>query len=81
MPTGTASSTGIDARRPLRHGPAVSETLPAPDPTKKHRHDVGMPDHGPVSTEQLTRGIQGFLLLLLLAAGVLTVYALVLATR
>jgi hypothetical protein len=53
----------------------------APDPKKKHRHDVGMPDHGPVSQEGLTRSIQGLLLLLIAAAGALTIYAFVLVTR
>ena len=51
------------------------------DPRKKHRHDVGMPDHGPVSTEPLTRSIQGVLLLLLAGSAALAVYALVLAVR
>ena len=59
--------------------PTVTETAPVLDPKKKHRHDVGMPDHGPVSTEPMTRAIQGFLLLLLAATGALTFYALVLA--
>ena len=50
------------------------------DPRKKHRHDVGLPDHGPVSTEQLTRSIQGLLLLLIAATGALALYALVIAS-
>ncbi|HEU5059326.1 MAG TPA: hypothetical protein VFU21_22490 [Kofleriaceae bacterium] len=53
----------------------------AGDPRKKHRHDVGMPDHGPVSTERVTRGIQGLLLLLIAAAGALVIYAVAVATR
>lgn len=53
----------------------------AGDPKKKHRHDVGLPDHGPVSTERVTRAIQGLLLLLIAAAGALVVYAVVLASR
>lgn len=64
----------------LRHGPRVSDGV-AGDPKKKHRHDVGMPDHGPVSTEGLTRAIQGFLLLLLAATGALVIYAIALASR
>lgn len=53
----------------------------AGDPRKKHRHDVGLPDHGPVSTERLTRAIQGLMLLLLAATGALVAYAVVLAVR
>jgi len=53
----------------------------AGDPRKKHRHDVGLPDHGPVATEGVTRGIQGLLLLLIAAAGALLIYAVVVATR
>ena len=49
------------------------------DPRKKHRHDVGAPDHGPVSTEPLTRSIQSLLLLLIAASVALTVYAVFLA--
>jgi hypothetical protein len=51
------------------------------DPKKKHRHDVGLPDHGPVSTERVTRSLQGLLLLLIAAAGALVVYAVSLASR
>jgi len=58
--------------------PAVTTTG---DPKKKHRHDVGLPDHGPVSTEGLTRSLQGLLLLLIAAAGALVIYALALASR
>jgi hypothetical protein len=53
----------------------------AGDPKKKHRHDVGLPDHGPVSTERLTRSLQGLLLLLIAAAGALAIYAVALASR
>jgi hypothetical protein len=69
----------LDHVVPLRHGPRVTE--PAGDPKKKHRHDVGLPDHGPVSTEGLTRAIQGLLLLLLAATGALVIYAIALASR
>lgn len=58
----------------------MSETTTGGDPRKKHRHDVGLPDHGPVSTEQITRSIQGLLVLLIAATGVLAVYALVIAS-
>ena len=58
----------------------MTETTGGGDPRKKHRHDVGLPDHGPVSTEPMTRSIQGLLLLLIAATGVLTVYALVVAS-
>ena len=53
----------------------------AGDPRKKHRHDVGLPDHGPVSTDRLTRAIQGLMLLLIAGAGALMIYAVVLASR
>jgi len=49
------------------------------DPTKRHRHDVGAVDHGPESTEGITRGIQGVLGLAILATVGLVVYALVVA--
>jgi hypothetical protein len=58
--------------------PAVTTTG---DPRKKHRHDVGLPDHGPVSTERVTRALQGLLLLLIAAAGALVLYAVALASR
>ena len=59
--------------------PPVSET--AGDPTKKHRHDIGRPDHGAVSTEGVTRAIQGVLLLLIAGSCVLAAIAVVLASR
>lgn len=31
---------------------------PAAGPPKKHRHDLGQEDHGPVMAERTTRGIQ-----------------------
>jgi hypothetical protein len=49
------------------------------DPTKRHRHDVGAVDHGPVSTAAITRGIQGVLGLAILGTLGLTIYAIVLA--
>jgi hypothetical protein len=30
----------------------------ARDPEKKHRHDIGSPDHGPISDDPRTRNIQ-----------------------
>jgi hypothetical protein len=58
----------------------VAESV-AQDPRKKHRHDIGLPDHGPVTTETVTRSIQGLLILLIVASAALTVYALVVATK
>ena len=49
------------------------------DPRKKHRHDVGHPDHGPVTTEPVTRAIQALLLVLIAGVCALAAYALVLA--
>jgi hypothetical protein len=49
------------------------------DPTKRHRHDVGAVDHGPRSTEGITRGIQGVLGLAILATALLVAYVVVLA--
>jgi hypothetical protein len=59
---------------------AVSETA-GRDPKKKHRHDVGQPDHGAVATEGVTRAIQGVLLLLIAGSAALVVYAVVVAAR
>jgi hypothetical protein len=47
------------------------------DPTKRHRHDVGAVDHGPKSTEEITRGIQGVLGLAILGTLALVLYAVV----
>jgi hypothetical protein len=58
----------------------VTETA-GHDPRKKHRHDVGLPDHGAVSTEGVTRAIQGVLLLLIAGSAALVVYAVVVAAR
>jgi hypothetical protein len=59
---------------------AVSETT-GHDPKKKHRHDVGLPDHGAVSTEGVTRAIQAVMLLLIAGSAVLAVVAVALAAR
>jgi hypothetical protein len=66
--------------RALGHGPAVSDTA-GRDPGKKHRHDIGLPDHGAVTTEGVTRAIQGVLLLLIAGSAALVVYAIALAAR
>ena len=54
---------------------ADSAAQPALDPTKKHRHDIGMPDHGALATETITRGIQGLLIVLIAASAILVLYA------
>ena len=58
----------------------MSETA-GRDPSKKHRHDVGLPDHAAVSTEGMTRAIQGILLLLIAGSAALVIYAVVVAAR
>jgi hypothetical protein len=49
----------------------------AKDPQKKHRHDIGCPDHGTVSDEGTTRNIQVVLGIWIAASVALTLYALV----
>jgi hypothetical protein len=49
------------------------------DPTKRHRHDVGLVDHGPKTTEAITRGVQGVLGLAIAATLALVGYAVYLA--
>ena len=46
------------------------------DPTKKHRHDIGRPDHGSVATEPVTKTIQVLLGLCIVATAALVVYTL-----
>jgi hypothetical protein len=46
------------------------------DPTKKHRHDIGRPDHGSVATVPVTRTIQVLLGLCIVASAALVVYML-----
>jgi len=53
--------------------PVVDET--EKDPSKKHRHDIGLPDHGPHRTETVTRTIQGLMAVALVLSAVLLVYA------
>lgn len=43
---------------------------------KKHRHDVGHPDHAPETTAEVTRGIQGVLGLSIIATLALALWAL-----
>lgn len=45
-----------------------------PDPTKKHRHDIGAPDHGPAAGADVTRAIQGVLLCTIILTIVLVGY-------
>lgn len=47
------------------------------DPEKKHRHDIGVPDHGAVSDEGTMRNIQIVLGIWIAASMALTLYALV----
>jgi len=49
------------------------------DPAKKHRHDVGMPDHGPRTTGATTRSIQGLLGLAIILTAALLIYAVLVA--
>lgn len=46
------------------------------DPTKKHRHDIGAVDHGPISTEATTRSIQGVLGVCIVLSVALLIYTL-----
>jgi hypothetical protein len=45
------------------------------DPNKKHRHDVGLPDHGAHQTEGVTKTIQGLLGVAIALTAALTLYA------
>lgn len=44
-------------------------------PLKKHRHDLGHEDHGPVMAAGTTRGIQALLALLLALTAIALVWA------
>lgn len=59
----------------MRHGFPVS----AEHGNKKHRHDIGNPDHGPRQTAAVTKNIQIILGAAIIATAVLTVYALLAA--
>jgi hypothetical protein len=47
------------------------------DPTKRHRHDVGLVDPGPLSTASTTRSIQALLGICVVLSTALLIYALV----
>lgn len=53
----------------------MTSSRPQKDPTKKHRHDIGDPDHGPVTTEPTTHAIQGMLGVCIVLSAALAVYA------
>ena len=44
-------------------------------PAKKHRHDLGQEDHGPVMAQRTTRGIQAVLGLWIALTGLALVWA------
>jgi hypothetical protein len=50
-------------------------------PRKKHRHDLGHEDHGPVYAAGTTRGIQALLGLWIALTVVLVVYTLIQVSR
>jgi hypothetical protein len=54
---------------------AASHDPEAHDPTKRHRHDIGEPDHGPRSSESTTKSIQVLLGLCIAGTLALVVYA------
>ena len=47
------------------------------DPNKKHRHDIGVIDHGALSPEETTRSIQVILGLCIVSSVALVVYSIV----
>jgi hypothetical protein len=47
------------------------------DGSKKHRHDLGQEDHGPVMAARTTRGIQAVLALVIALTGLALVWAMV----
>lgn len=49
----------------------------APAPDKKHRHDIGCPDHGPISDDPRTRNIQIVLGLWIAASLALVIYSVI----
>lgn len=49
----------------------------ARQPKRKHRHDIGEPDHAAVSSERVTRALQFLLGAAILATAVLTLWTLV----
>ncbi len=65
--------------------PRMSEPVPESEipgtQRRKHRHDLGHEDHGPVVTTGTTRAIQGMLGLWIILTLVFVVYALVDGSR
>ena len=59
----------------------VPDSETAGTPRRKHRHDLGQEDHGPVVTVATTRAIQALLGLWIALTLALVVYALVDASR
>lgn len=49
----------------------------AKDPEKKHRHDIGCPDHGPISDDPKARNIQVVLGLWIAGSLALVLYAVI----
>jgi hypothetical protein len=49
----------------------------AKDPEKKHRHDIGCPDHGPISDDPRTRNIQVVLGLWIAGSVALVTYSVI----
>lgn len=54
----------------------MTAEAPGP-PLKKHRHDLGHEDHGPVMAARTTRGIQALLALLLALTAAALVWAMI----
>jgi hypothetical protein len=54
---------------------AAAETDTDHDPEKRHRHDIGDPAHGPVSSESTTKSIQVLLGLWIAGTVILVIYA------
>ncbi|GAB4542967.1 MAG: hypothetical protein Tsb0020_55100 [Haliangiales bacterium] len=46
------------------------------DPDKKHRHDIGDVDHGPVYATNTTRTLQVLLAMWIVGSALITIYAL-----
>jgi hypothetical protein len=63
----------LDGHGGAGHRPRVSESPGTP--LKKHRHDLGHEDHGPVMAAGTTRGIQALLALLLALPALAGVWA------
>lgn len=61
-----------------RHGPDVTADA---GHRKKHRHDLGQEDHGPVMSARTTRGIQMLLGLWIALTGLALVWAMIEAGR